>query len=183
MREQDGKILEQLLEAAARTVRETAPRSLPDEASRSVAEAASTTVRSGGGRKGSMAESAELKEIIDKAADRYGVDPSLVRCVIRAESGFHPRSTSPKGAMGLMQLMPATARDLGVKDAYNPEENVHAGTRYLKSLLDRYDGDVSRALAAYNWGMGNVDRRPDRLPEETRRYVSGIMREYQRSSA
>lgn len=182
VREQDGKVLEQMLEAAARTIQGMEARSVPDEAVRSIPERESASPRTGGGRQGAMAGSAELTSIIQKAADRYGVDPFLVRCVIRAESGFRPRSTSPKGAMGLMQLMPATARDLGVKNAYDPEENVIAGTRYLKSLLDRYDGNVPKALAAYNWGMGNVDRRPDRLPQETRQYVSGIMREYQKSA-
>ncbi len=182
VQEQDGKVLEQLLEAAARTIQETEKRSVPDKAVQAVSEPASSPRRTGGERKGGMAASPELASIIEKAADRYGVDPLLVRCVIRAESGFRPQSTSPKGAMGLMQLMPGTARDLGVKNAYDPEQNVLAGTRYLKSLLDRYSGDVPRALAAYNWGMGNVDRRPDRLPEETRQYVSGIMREYRNSS-
>lgn len=182
VQEQDGKVLEQLLEAAARTIQGTETRSVLDKTGQAVSEPVLSPRRTGEGRKGGMAASPELTSIIEKAADRYGVDPLLVRCVIRAESGFRPQSTSPKGAMGLMQLMPGTARDLGVKNAYDPEQNVFAGTRYLKSLLDRYSGDVPRALAAYNWGMGNVDRRPDRLPEETRQYVSGIMREYQNSS-
>jgi soluble lytic murein transglycosylase-like protein len=176
VREQDGKVLEQLLEMAARAAREAEP-----EASPEVSPDRSRTEVS---RKGATpAGSVKMAEIIEDAARRYGVDPLLVRCVIRAESGFRPGSTSPRGAMGLMQLMPGTARDLGVRNAYDPEENVHAGTRYLKSLLDRYGGDLPRALAAYNWGMGNVDRRPGRLPEETRRYVAGILQEYQKTSA
>lgn len=183
VQEQDGKVLEQLLEAAARTIRGAETRPASDAPAQPAPEPATTPVRIGGTRNGSLAASPELSSIIEKAADRYGVDPILVRCVIRAESAFRPQSTSPKGAMGLMQLMPATARDLGVTNAYDPEQNVFAGTRYLKSLLDRYDGDVPRALAAYNWGMGNVDRRPDRLPMETRQYVAGIMREYRKPSA
>jgi soluble lytic murein transglycosylase-like protein len=73
-----------------------------------------------------------------------------------------------------MQLMPDTAKDLGVKDCYNPVENVMAGTRYLKSLLDRYEGNVELTLAAYNWGMGNVERHPEKLPKETREYIARV---------
>lgn len=116
----------------------------------------------------------DFSSYIDQASRTYGVDADLIRSVIRAESGFDSRATSPKGAMGLMQLMPDTARGLGVSNAYDPQENIMAGTRYLKSLLDRYDGDVPRALAAYNWGMGNVERNPDRLPQETRDYIARI---------
>ncbi len=176
VREPDGRMLEQLLEWSARAVPAAEPLPVPKAAP----DLPRTDVP---GKRTGRAGSAELSPIIEKAARRYGVDPLLVRCVIRAESGFRPDSTSPKGAMGLMQLMPGTARDLGVTNAYDPEQNVVAGTRYLKSLLDRYDGNLSKALAAYNWGMGNVDRRPDRLPEETRRYVSGILRDYQKVSA
>jgi len=120
----------------------------------------------------------DIDMIINHAADRFSIDPDLIRGVIKAESNFNIRSTSPKGAMGLMQLMPATARDLGVRDPYDPYENVMGGTRYLKGLLDRYDGNVDRALAAYNWGMGNVEKHPDRLPRETRTYVSRIKQYY-----
>lgn len=120
----------------------------------------------------------EFASIIDQASQTYGVDSSLIRSVISAESDFDPEATSPKGAMGLMQLMPDTARGLGVKNAYDPEENIMAGTRYLKYLLDRYEGNVPLALAAYNWGMGNVERRTGRFPEETRGYIARIMRSY-----
>lgn len=115
-----------------------------------------------------------LNQIIEQAARTYGVNPALITSVIRAESGFDAKATSPKGAMGLMQLMPETARDLGVTDPYDPRENVMAGTRYLRSLLERYNGDVTQALAAYNWGMGNVERYPNRMPQETREYISRI---------
>ncbi len=112
--------------------------------------------------------------IIQKAADIYGVDSELIRGVIQAESNFNPNAISSKGARGLMQLMPATARELGVTDSLNPVENIMGGTRYLKKLLDRYDGSVPLALAAYNWGMGNLDSHRSRMPAETRNYVAKI---------
>lgn len=115
-----------------------------------------------------------MDRIINRSSEKHGVDADLIRAVIRAESDFDPRATSPKGAMGLMQLMPETARDLGVDDPYDPAQNVMAGTRYLKVLLDRYDGNTDAALAAYNWGMGNVERNPGRLPEETKTYIARV---------
>jgi soluble lytic murein transglycosylase-like protein len=115
-----------------------------------------------------------LEPIIEKAARKYEVDPDLIRSVIKAESNFNRQATSPKGAMGLMQLMPETARDLGVKNAYDPEENIMAGTSYLKTLLDRYNGKVELALAAYNWGMGNVEKNHNRLPAETLSYIDSV---------
>ena len=115
-----------------------------------------------------------LERIIEKAARKYDVDADLIRSVIKAESNFDPQATSSKGAMGLMQLMPETAKDLGVKNAYDAQQNVLAGTSYLKSLLDRYDGKINLALAAYNWGMGNLERSPDNLPDETINYVARV---------
>ncbi len=117
-----------------------------------------------------------FNRLIDYSSQKHGVDAGLIRAVIRAESGFDPRATSSKGAMGLMQLMPETARDLGVDDPYDPVQNVMAGTEYLKTLLHRYNGDTNTALAAYNWGMGNVERNPGRLPEETKTYITRITR-------
>ncbi len=124
----------------------------------------------------------DLDAIIHKASETYGVDKDLIIAVIRAESGFDAGVTSPKQAMGLMQLMPETARDLGVTDAYDPEQNIMAGTRYLRGLLDRYNGDVRSALAAYNWGMGNLEKNIG-LPTETRNYISKIMKDYGRDKA
>lgn len=121
----------------------------------------------------------ELAPIIRQASETYGVDEDLIRAVIKAESNFQVLSTSPKGARGLMQLMPETAREMGVTDSYNPVENIMGGTRYLKGLLNRYQGNVSRALAAYNWGAGNVEKYPDRLPRETREYITRVTEEYQ----
>jgi soluble lytic murein transglycosylase-like protein len=111
-----------------------------------------------------------LERIIEKAARMYDVDADLIRSVIKAESNFNPQAISPKGALGLMQLMPETARELGVKNAYDAEQNVMGGTSYL----DRYDGKVDLALAAYNWGMGNVERSTGHLPDETINYVAII---------
>ncbi|MDY0385328.1 MAG: lytic transglycosylase domain-containing protein [Geobacter sp.] len=119
-----------------------------------------------------------FEPIIQKASRQYGVDAELIRAVIKAESNFNPRAVSHAGAQGLMQLMPATARGLGVSNSFDPEQNVMGGTRFLKGLLDRYNGDLDAALAAYNWGPGNVDRRPDRLPRETRDYLVKVKQFY-----
>jgi hypothetical protein len=122
------------------------------------------------------------EEIIQQAAAACDVDPDLIRGVIQVESNFNASARSPKGAMGLMQLMPGTARELGVRDPYDPQANVMGGTRYLKKLLNRYDGDVSLALAAYNWGMGNLENHRNWMPQETRNYVSRITSLYNRNN-
>lgn len=114
--------------------------------------------------------------IIAEAAREHGLDPHLLTEVIRAESGFNPRAVSPAGAKGLMQLMDATARSLGVQDPFDPVQNVRAGARYLARLLERYSGDVRRALAAYNAGPGAVDRHNGVPPyRETQQYVGKIL--------
>jgi soluble lytic murein transglycosylase-like protein len=107
-----------------------------------------------------------------------GVRAELVRAVVQVESGFNPSARSPKGAMGLMQLMPATARQYGVKNAFNPAENVRAGVAYLRELLDRYQNNEELALAAYNAGPGAVDKHGQSVPpyRETQSYVSQINR-------
>ncbi|HLA26412.1 MAG TPA: lytic transglycosylase domain-containing protein [Syntrophales bacterium] len=125
-----------------------------------------------------VSPAADLEGIIKDASKTFGVDDDLIRSIIKAESNYNIRSTSPKGAMGLMQLMPATARELGVKNPYDPEENIMSGTRYFKGLLDRYRGDRNLALAAYNWGMGNVEKNPEKMPRETSDYISRVSRYY-----
>ncbi len=113
---------------------------------------------------------------IDKTARREGLPADRLREVIRRESSFYPCAVSPKGALGLMQLMPDTARSLGVKDAFDPVENLGAGARYLKQLLDRYSGDWVRALSAYNAGPAAVDEAGGIPPFlETENYVRGIL--------
>jgi soluble lytic murein transglycosylase-like protein len=116
--------------------------------------------------------------VIEEHATRNGVRKDLVRAVIQVESAFNPRAVSSKGAMGLMQLMPATARQFGVRNAFDPDENVRGGVAYLRQLLDRYDGNERLALAAYNAGPGAVDRYGETVPpyRETRDYVSRVDR-------
>ena len=117
-----------------------------------------------------------FEPLVQEHAGRHGLRADLVRAVIQVESGFNPKATSPKGAMGLMQLMPGTARELGVVDAYDPAENIRGGTMYLRQLLDRYDGKEELALAAYNAGYTAVDRHGRQVPpyDETQNYVKKV---------
>jgi soluble lytic murein transglycosylase-like protein len=121
----------------------------------------------------------DIDEAINKAADRHNVDPNLVRALVKVESNFNPNAVSRKGAMGLMQLMPQTARQLRLTNPFNPEENIDAGVRHLRELLEHYGGDVRLSLAAYNAGTGAVARSSG-IPHyaETRNYVKRITQLY-----
>lgn len=114
-----------------------------------------------------------------EAGQRHRVDPALIKAIIMAESGYNPRAVSHRGAKGLMQLMPGTARDLGVLDAFNPEHNIHGGVKYFRFLLDEFDGQVRLALAAYNAGLSNVKKYEGVPPfKATRRYIRNVMKYY-----
>jgi soluble lytic murein transglycosylase-like protein len=120
----------------------------------------------------------KIREIVDEGANQSGLNTDLVRAVVHKESGYDPWATSTKGAQGLMQLMPSVQRQFGVTDPYDPKQNVAAGTRLLKQLLEQFDGDVPRALGAYNAGPAQVDQWGGVPPfPETMRYVTGILSE------
>jgi hypothetical protein len=125
----------------------------------------------------------DYRELATKEAKRVGIDPNLYLALIQQESGFNPSARSPVGAYGLTQVMPATAKDPGfgirpLTDIHDPNEQVRFGADYLAKMLDRYDGNEAKALAAYNWGAGNADKwggtDMSALPEETRTYIRNI---------
>ena len=126
-----------------------------------------------------LGQPVDLNEVVKAASGTYDLNPDLVNSVIRAESGFNVRAVSPKGAQGLMQLMPQTASELGVRNAFDPEANVDAGARYLHELLVRYNFDLVKALAAYNAGPQRVEQYGGVPPYyETKAYVARIVRDF-----
>ena len=125
-----------------------------------------------------------FREFVDAAASRYGVDAELISSVMEVESHFDPKAVSPKNARGLMQLLPETAARLGVKDIFDPQENIDAGTHYLKELLQLYNNNLTLALAAYNAGPEKVQKYGDVPPyRETVSYVNQVKRKYQKSKS
>lgn len=124
-------------------------------------------------------EKSQILSMINKVAKKNGVDEKLVQALIKQESGFNPKAKSKAGAMGLMQLMPSTAKAMGVSDPYNAAQNVEGGVKYLKSMLNRYNGNVILALAAYNAGPNAVDKYSGVPPyKETQNYVKSILANY-----
>ena len=145
---------------------------VPDEVVEEVEKAAAQALAKAG-------PGADLRKLATEAARRHGLDPELVLAVAGVESAFQVRAVSPKGAQGLMQLMPGTARDLGVTDPLDPAANLDGGTRYLRDLIAKYDGDLTKALAAYNAGPGAVARHQGVPPyRETQDYVKKVLRRY-----
>ena len=159
---------------AARSAAEEVSRSLGRE-SAPLANARIMAANAGG----QQALPQDIEASIEQAAARHNVDPNLVRAVVKVESNFNPNAVSRKGAMGLMQLMPSTARELKVRNPFDPEQNVDAGVRHLKHLLESYGGDVRLTLAAYNAGAGAVSRSAG-VPHfaETQSYVKRITNLY-----
>jgi hypothetical protein len=132
-----------------------------------------------------LSDTTPFQKLIRAAAERYSVDADLIHCVIAVESNFNPNAISPKNARGLMQLLPQTAAHLGVKNTFDPAENIDGGTRYLRDLLGKYNNNLNLALAAYNAGPQKVARFGQRIPPypETRNYVQSINRAYSKFKA
>ncbi len=142
-----------------------------------VSAPASPRTAAGDVRRADVAVQSRIEAGITKAAQRYDLPGALIRAVVQAESGFKVRAVSPAGAQGLMQLMPGTAKEMGVTDPFDIEQNIDGGSRYLRTMLDRFDGDVRLALSAYNAGPGTVAKYNGRVPyAETRDYVDRVLR-------
>ncbi len=120
----------------------------------------------------------QYSPLIEKIAEEYKVDPKVIKAMVRQESSFNPNAVSKCGAKGLMQLMPGTAKDMGVQNVFDPEQNIRGGVKYLASLLKRYNGDYRKAVAAYNGGMGNIDKKGINFCSETSNYHRKILGDY-----
>ena len=155
---------------------ESAPHTKLQTASVQTASLEAASAQAGSGN---ITHPVDLNEVVAAASGTYRLDPDLVNSVIRAESGFNVRAVSPKGARGLMQLMPQTASELGVQNVFDAQANVEGGTRYLRELLERYDFDLIKALAAYNAGPERVEQYGGVPPYyETKAYVARIVRDF-----
>ena len=144
------------------------------------ASGAQTTASTGTSGSTASASSTDLDAYFEEAARTYGVDVKLLKAIARAESNYNPNATSSSGAMGVMQLMPATAKSLGITDAYNAHDNIMGGAKVISQHLSRYNGDISLALAAYNAGSGNVTKYGGIPPfTETQNYVRKVLSYYE----
>lgn len=180
-----SKVLDRM-EEIARKCRPHSERNIPDANAKNrfveVLDARQKDEAGMGGEKRSAASQAadDVRKIISRCADEYNIDEELIRAVIQVESGWKADAVSSKGAGGLMQLMPRTAKMLGVENLFDPEENIEGGVKYLSQLTDKYEGDVEKALAAYNAGPGRVDAAGGAPFPVTARYVRNVMALYHR---
>lgn len=142
----------------------------------SLNESQPEVVSSHGDRSGDTHIRPDIRQSIGNAAKKYAISEKLIQSVIQAESNYRPDAVSPAGAQGLMQLMPATARELGVSDPFDVDQNIDAGAQYLKKMLDRFHGDIKLALAAYNAGPATVERYNGNVPyQETQTYIQRVL--------
>lgn len=157
------------VQQASRAYQDMAP--APAQASRPTPEAAMERPQ----RPAAASSTTDIHQLIDRVAHKMDLPAQLVHSVVFAESSYRPDAVSPAGAEGLMQLMPTTAQEVGVKNSFDAQDNLTGGCRYLKGLLEKYHGDLDHALAAYNWGQGNVDRKGlEQMPLETRNYIARV---------